>query len=84
MGDDALTHVVAISMDSKGRPLRLFTTNRWVTGETWYRADDVCKVIGRFVIDHARAPRGPPTAGSAPWCGSTGRRSCCCSRRGIR
>ena len=54
MGDDALTHVVAISMDSKGQPLRLFTTNRWVTGETWYRADDVCKVIGRFVIDHAR------------------------------
>ena len=54
MGDDALTHLVAVSMDSKGRPLRLFTTNRWVTGETWYRADDVCKVIGRFVIDHAR------------------------------
>ncbi|MCY4478764.1 MAG: hypothetical protein OXB97_02595, partial [Rhodospirillales bacterium] len=45
---------VAISMGSKGEPLRLFTTNRWVTGETWYRADDVSKVIGRFVIDHAR------------------------------
>lgn len=54
MGDDALTHVVAISMGSKGQPLRLFTTNRWVTGETWYRADDVAKVIGRFGIDHAR------------------------------
>ena len=54
MGKDALTHVIGISMDSKGRPLRLFTTNRWVTGETWYRADDVCKVIGRYVIDHAR------------------------------
>ena len=54
MGDDALAHVVAISMGSKGEPLRLFTTNRWVTGETWYCADDVAKVIGRFVIDHAR------------------------------
>ena len=54
MGDDALTHVVAISMGLKGQPLRLFTTNRWVTGETWYRGDDVAKVIGRFVIDHAR------------------------------
>ena len=54
MGEDALTHIVAISMDSKGLPLRLFTTNRWVTGETWYRAADVCKVIGRFAIDHAR------------------------------
>ena len=54
MGNDALTHVVGISMDNRGRPLRLFATNRWVTGETWYRADDVCKVIGRFVIGHAR------------------------------
>ncbi len=53
-GDDALTHVIAISMGSKGQPLRLFTTNRWVTGETWYRADDVAKVIGLFGIDHAR------------------------------
>jgi hypothetical protein len=54
MGDDALTHIVGISMDPKGQALRLFTTNRWVTGETWYRADDVCKVIGRFAIDHAQ------------------------------
>lgn len=53
-GADALTHIVAISMDAKGLPLRLFTTNRWVTGETWYRAADVCKVVGRFAIDHAR------------------------------
>ncbi len=53
-GDDALSHIVAISMDSQGTPLRLFTTNRWVTGETWYRAEDVCKIIGRFEIDHAR------------------------------
>ena len=54
MGNEAHTHVIGLSMNSKGQPLRLFTTNRWVTGETWYRADDVCKVIGRFVIDHAQ------------------------------
>ena len=53
-GNKAHTHVIGISMNAKGQPLRLFTTNRWVTGETWYRADDVCKVIGTFVIDHAR------------------------------
>ncbi len=53
-GDDALTHIVGISMDEKGLPLRLFTTNRWVTGETWYKASDVCSVIERFVIDHAQ------------------------------
>ena len=54
MGNEAHTHVIGLSMNSKGQPLRLFTTNRWVTGETWYRADDVCKVIGSFVIDHAQ------------------------------
>ncbi len=52
-GDDALTHFVAISMDSYGFPFRLFSTNRWVTGESWYRSEDVCQLIDRFVIDHA-------------------------------
>jgi hypothetical protein len=28
--------------------------NRWVTGETWYRAEDVCELIDRFEIDHAQ------------------------------
>jgi hypothetical protein len=51
--EDALTHFVAISMDARGFPIRLFTTNRWVTGETWYRAVDVCAMIDRFIIDHA-------------------------------
>ena len=32
--NDALCHLVAISMDRAGFPIRLFTTNRWVTGET--------------------------------------------------
>lgn len=53
-GDDALSHLVAISMDPQGHPLRIFTTNRWVTGETWYKANDVCKLVDRFDIDHAR------------------------------
>jgi hypothetical protein len=35
-------------------PVRLFTTNRWVTGETWYRAEDVCRMVDRFTIDLAR------------------------------
>jgi hypothetical protein len=51
--DDALTHFVAISMDGYGYPFRLFSTNRWVTGETWYTAEDVCRMIDRFLIDHA-------------------------------
>ena len=52
--DDALSHLVAISVDEEGRPLRLFTTNRWVTGEVWYRARDVVRMLDLFNIDHAR------------------------------
>ncbi len=53
-GDDALSHLIGISMDRKGFPISLFTTNRWVTGEAWYRADEVCGMVTKFVIDHAR------------------------------
>lgn len=51
-GDKALSHLIAISMDARGFPIRLFTTNRWVTGETWYGADDVREMVDRFLIDH--------------------------------
>ena len=52
-GADALSHLIAISMDGHGYPTRLFTTNRWVTGEAWYRAEDVCAMLDGFVIDLA-------------------------------
>lgn len=52
--DDKLSHIIAISMDSTGVPIGLFTTNRWVTAENWYKAGDVVSMIDRFVIDHAR------------------------------
>lgn len=52
--NDALCHIVGISMDRAGLPIRLFTTNRWVTGETWYSASDVVRMLECFVIDHAR------------------------------
>ena len=45
---DKVCHLVAIAVDGRGEPVRLFTTNRWVTGETWYRADDVTRMLGRF------------------------------------
>lgn len=51
--DDAVSHLVAISMDRTGYPVRLFTTNRWVTGETWYAAGDVVRLLDRFRIDLA-------------------------------
>jgi hypothetical protein len=35
-------------MDRAGWPIGLFTTNRWVTGETWYAAHDVSAMLDRF------------------------------------
>ncbi|MBI4291030.1 MAG: hypothetical protein HY661_06075 [Betaproteobacteria bacterium] len=51
--DEALSHLIAISMDPYGRPIGLFAVNRWVTAEAWYAADDVIRMLDRFVIDHA-------------------------------
>ncbi|MEE8144715.1 MAG: hypothetical protein V3T57_04835 [Kiloniellales bacterium] len=52
--NDELSHLIAIAMTSDGFPFRLFSTNRWVTGETWYRAKDVCVLLDYFEIDHAQ------------------------------
>jgi hypothetical protein len=56
-GRDEVCHVVAIAVDAAGEPVRLFTTNRWVTGETWYRADDMIGLLDRF-----RLASGDPSA----------------------
>jgi uncharacterized protein DUF6969 len=47
---DEVSHLVAIAVNLCGEPIRLFTTNRWVTGETWYRAEDVTRMLDSFVI----------------------------------
>ncbi len=52
--NDLLSHLVAIAMDSHGLPTSLFTVNRWVTGETWYAASDVIRMLERFEIDLAQ------------------------------
>lgn len=52
--NDALSHLVAISCDKQGDPIKLFTTNRWVTGEVWYKAEDVIRMLDYFQIDHVR------------------------------
>lgn len=51
--NDALSHLIALSMDPYGMAKGLFTTNRWVTAEYWYKADDVIQMLDRFEIDHA-------------------------------
>lgn len=52
-GRDALSHLICISMDQEGYPIGLFTTNRWVTGESWYEAADVIDMLDHFSVDHA-------------------------------
>jgi hypothetical protein len=44
------SHLVAVAMDPTGAPLRFFTTNRWVTGETWYPAADLARMLDRFTL----------------------------------
>jgi hypothetical protein len=52
-GSDAIAHIIAVSMDKQGLPLGLFACNRWVTGETWYSAEQVIAMLELFEIDHA-------------------------------
>ena len=52
-GDNAVSHVICISMDGPGFPIGLFATNRWVTGETWYSWNDVVSMLDDWHIDHA-------------------------------
>ena len=52
--ETTLCHLVAISMDSTGIPIRFFTTNRWVTGEILYPAEIVIQALDRFEIDLAQ------------------------------
>jgi len=56
--NDALSHLIGIAMDRDGFPIGLFTTNRWVTGEVWYDAADVIRMLERFAIDQS-APSWP-------------------------
>ena len=51
--DDKLSHLIAISMNQAGYPIGLFTTNRWITADNWYKADDVIKMLDRFEMDLA-------------------------------
>ncbi|MHA1544119.1 MAG: DUF6969 family protein, partial [Alphaproteobacteria bacterium] len=51
--DDRIgSHLIGISMDKKGFPIKLFTTNRWITDETWYTCEDVISMLDDFEIDH--------------------------------
>jgi len=52
--DDELSHLIAISMDKFGVPIRLFTVNRWVSADVWYDAEDVITLLDYFEMDLAQ------------------------------
>ena len=41
-------HLIAISLDHKGLPVRIFTTNQWVTGESFECAEEVLSKLRLF------------------------------------
>lgn len=45
-----MVHLGAISLDRRGVPIRLFTTNLWVTGGDFYFAEDTLRLLERFVV----------------------------------
>ena len=49
---DINSHIIGIGMDGNGLPMRLFTTNRWVTADTYYKAEDIIQMIDLYNVDH--------------------------------
>lgn len=58
--DNPMTHLVAISMNQLGMPIRLFTVNRWVTSDIWYDAKHAPSFIRRFQMLTAPDPYWQP------------------------
>lgn len=49
--DKTICHLAGISVDRRGFPVGLFTTNRWVTDEAFYTAEDTIAMLDRFQIE---------------------------------
>lgn len=56
-GTGLLHHVVAVAMDDRGRPVRLFTVNRWVTDDSWIDAAGAIRLLDRFHLDQPKPSR---------------------------
>jgi len=46
--DSPMAHIVAVSMNRYGQPIRLFTVNRWISFETWYDAKYAPEFVKKF------------------------------------
>jgi|YNPMSStandDraft_1061717.scaffolds.fasta_scaffold01792_4 hypothetical protein len=58
-------HLIAVEVDRFGLPVRLFTTNRWVTDETWVEAEAAARLADRFLVEIAR-----PSLSASIWISS--------------
>jgi hypothetical protein len=56
-GTGLLHHLVAVAMDDRGRPVRLFTVNRWVTDDSWIDAAGAIRLLDRFHLDEPKPSR---------------------------
>lgn len=52
--DGRVVHLVAVSADAQGKAVRLFTTNRWVTGEDGAPAAEAARLLAGFDLVLAR------------------------------
>ncbi|WP_029041383.1 DUF6969 family protein [Cucumibacter marinus] len=52
--DGPIHHLIAIGVDDRGRPLRLFTVNQWVVDDDWLDAAGTIALLDRFDVSLAR------------------------------
>lgn len=53
----SFVHLLGVSLDALGQPIRLFTTNRWVTDESWRAAPAVLRLASRFELPGRKPSR---------------------------
>ncbi len=58
-GDPSYAHLVGIEVDARGAPLRVFTTNLWVTAGHWRSAGFIGGELRRFASIATRPQSGP-------------------------
>jgi hypothetical protein len=58
LNQSRFTHLVGISLNQQGVPVRIFTTNQWVTGEQFQWADCVMHDVCHFDL-HAKGRIAP-------------------------
>lgn len=50
LDDGGFCHLAGISLDQQGLATRLFTTNQWVTGESWLPTSAMRPLLDRFAL----------------------------------